>query len=318
MVGTRWEPMPSNPELSPVPLARPCEGPQPRLLSLGDLDRFPAMSTGTCRLSLQSSGYFNRDLLALGQRCGPQVAIILTSLIMFSPPGANAGETLVAVATNFANVMRLLERRFETGTTHLLTVTTGSTGKLYAQIAQGAPFDILLAADDKRPQQLEEQGYAVAGSRFTYAIGRLVLWSSDPGLIRQEGAATLRSGRYRSLAIANPALAPYGEAARQTLSALGLDHATVVRLVMGQNVGQTFSMVVTGNAELGFVALAQVLDRKEAGSQWLVPNELHQPIRQDAVRLARASHNRAAQAFMAFLRSAQARQIIARHGYIFD
>lgn len=230
----------------------------------------------------------------------------------------HAAETaLVAVAANFSDAMAQLEPAFEAESGHALTVTTGSTGKLYAQIVHGAPFDVLLAADRARPAKLEAEGHAVAGSRFTYAVGRLVLWSPDPARVAPGGIVALEEGAFRALAIANPDLAPYGQAARETLAALGLEDALRNRIVMGENVGQAFALVATGNAELGFVALSSLRHARtnRAGSRWDVPADLHAPIRQDAVLLVRARENPTARAFLKFLRSDAARATIARLGY---
>ncbi len=229
----------------------------------------------------------------------------------------SAGEALVAVASNFKEPLDRLETAFETGTDHRLIVVPGSTGKLYAQIVNGAPFDMLLAADRERPRLLEESGRAVAGSRFTYAVGRLVLWSADPHTVGADGAAILRQGAFRRLAIANPDLAPYGKAALQVLDALSLTERLRPKLVMGENIGQAFTLAATGNADLGFVALSQVqgLDRAKAGSSWEPSRTLYEPIRQDAVLLARASGNEAAHAFLDYLKSEAARTLIERSGY---
>lgn len=198
-----------------------------------------------------------------------------------------------------------------------MTVVAGSSGKLYAQIANGAPFDVFLSADQERPGRLEKEGLAVAGSRFTYATGRLTLWSAEPGRVGRDGAATLRRGEFRRLAIANPALAPYGAAAKQALEKLGLWDRFKDRIVMGETIGQAHAMVASGNAELGFVALSSVLSpRTETkGSRWDVPGDLHAPIRQDAVLLSRAAGNPAARGFLAFLRSEKARGLIESFGY---
>ena len=234
-------------------------------------------------------------------------------------PGARAAEALIAVAANFSEAIEELESRFEAGSAHRLRTAFGSTGRLYAQIVNGAPYDVLLAADREHPRRLEERGLGVAGSRFTYATGRLALWSADPRRA-QAGAGALASGGFRTIAISNPALAPYGAAAHQVLEALGLKERLRGRIVTGQNVGQTHAMVATRNAELGFVALSLVLARGggAAGSHWEVPAELHDPIRQDAVLLVRGAENPAARAFIDFLRGPEARALIARHGYRVD
>lgn len=230
---------------------------------------------------------------------------------------ARAAEALAAVATNFAEVMDALGPRFEAATGHRLRVSSGSTGKLYAQVRNGAPFDLFLAADQRRPELLETAGHAVSGSRFTYAIGRLTLWSADKDRIGADGAAVLRRDDFRHLAIANPKLAPYGLAAQQALTALDLWKPLQDRIVQGENIGQAFSLVATGNAELGFVALSAVLSprHKVTGSRWDVPVDLYEPIRQDAVLLSRGADNIAARAFLGFIQSAEARGIVARFGY---
>jgi len=245
------------------------------------------------------------------------LAILAAIIALTAPSAARADEATVAVAANFAEVIEELETMFEAATDHALTVTTGSTGKLYAQIKNGAPFDVLLAADQARPERLEAEGDAVPGSRFTYAIGRIVLWSLNPDAVAADGVETLEGGDFDNLAIANPDLAPYGLAAKQTLQHYGLWDALSGKIVMGQNIGQTFSMVATGNAPLGFVAKSYVLSPRndQPGSRWDVPTEAYEPIRQDAVMLKRAADNPAAQAFADFLRSDNARAVIERFGY---
>lgn len=243
---------------------------------------------------------------------------VLSLLLAFSLTGPAAGEkAVVAVAANFTEVAERLAKDFERESGHTLTFVAGSTGKLYAQIANGAPFDAFLSADQETPARLEKEGQAVAGSRFTYATGRLTLWSSEPGRVGSDGAATLKEGKFRRLAIANPELAPYGAAAKQALERLGLWERFRDRIVMGQTIGQAHTLVASGNAELGFVALSSVLSpRNETrGSRWDVPSGLHAPIRQDAVLLARAASNPAARGFLAFLRSAKAKTVIAGYGY---
>ena len=223
-----------------------------------------------------------------------------------------AEEALVAVAANFATAMEALSEAFERNGPHRLRVSTGATGTLYAQATHGAPYDILMAADHARPERLEAAGFAVPGSRRTYALGRLVLWSAHPRGVARGGIDTLRAGKFRKLAIANPELAPYGAAAREVLRALGLYEELRSRIVMGEHIGQAHALAATGNAELGFVALAQV---GADGSHWEVPGTLHAPIRQDLVLLRRGTDNAAAQAFLAFLQTPPALGIIAAHGY---
>jgi molybdate transport system substrate-binding protein len=235
-------------------------------------------------------------------------------------PAARAAEVTVAVAANFAEPVETLAKMFREKAGHSLSIVTGSTGKLYAQIINGAPFDVLLAADQERPERLAKEGQGEAGSVFTYAIGRLTLWSPDPAMIAKNGAATLRAGKFRFLALANPELAPYGVAAQQTLEKLGLWDELQPKLVRGENIGQTFQMVESGNAELGFVALSYVLSgrNQKPGSRWDVAFELYQPIRQDAILLGHGADNQAARAFLAFLKTPEAREVIERFGYGVD
>lgn len=230
---------------------------------------------------------------------------------------AVADHAVIAVAANFAEVTKALAGEFESDSGHDLDVVVGSTGMLYAQIRSGAPFDVLLAADQRRPARLEAQGRIVASSRFTYAIGRLALWSPDADRITDDGTRTLETGRFRKLAMANPDLAPYGLAAKQTLQHLGVYENIAPKIVLGANIGQTQVMVATGNAELGFVALSHLESRRnrQVGSRWVVPAEMHDPIRQDAVLLERAADNEAAIAFLDYLQSQHGWSIIERFGY---
>ena len=266
------------------------------------------------------SGYDFQPARRCARHRAGRVAGLLAAIVLLA--GAlrpvSAGEALVAVAANFAEALTEIEQRFEEATAHRLRVSSGATGALYAQIARGAPFDVLLAADQERPRRLESEGYAVAGSRFTYAMGRLALWSADPERVR--GREALSSDGFRALAVANPALAPYGAAAHQALVSLGLYEGLRPRIVEGQNVAQTFALVATGNAELGFVALSQVRSPRApgSGSRWEVPEDLYAPIRQDAVLLSRAAGNPAARDFLAYLRSGEARRLIAGRGYRVD
>lgn len=229
---------------------------------------------------------------------------------------AQAAEVKVAVAANFTVPMRQLAQAFEQETGHKAVLSFGATGSFQAQIRHGAPFQVLLAADDETPLKLEQEGLAVAGSRFTYATGRLVLWSRQPGLVDDKGDV-LRSGSFQRLALANPKLAPYGSAAIETLTRLGLLEALRPRLVQGDNIGQTYQFVATENAQLGFVALSQVQTegRIAQGSAWIVPASLHSPIRQDAVLLRAGQGNPAASALLAFLKGEQARAVIRGFGY---
>ena len=225
---------------------------------------------------------------------------------------AAADEIVVAVAANFAKPMAALVERFEAETAHRVRITTGSTGKHYAQIRNGAPFDAFFAADADRPRLLEDAGVGVPGSRFTYAIGRLALWSPRSEYVDAEGKI-LEDGGFRHLAIANPSLAPYGAAARDVLAAKGVLDALERKLVFGEDVGQTFGFVHSGAAELGFVAYAQlVADDGVGGSHWLVPAALHAPIEQQALLLVDSP---AARAFVEFVTGDAARAIIERFGY---
>ena len=230
----------------------------------------------------------------------------------FVQPAA-AEEIRIAVATNFSAAMQALVARFEETSEHTVLVSTGSTGAHYAQIRNGAPFAAFFAADDDRPKLLEEEGIARAGSRFRYAVGRLVLWSSRPGYV-DDGGAVLAAGDFRHLAIANPALAPYGAAAREVLQARRLWDALLPRIVQGQDIGQTFGFVYTGNAELGFVAYSQLMrpGRQTEGSYWLVPESLHSPIAQEAVLLRDSP---APREFVEFVKTPAAREIIRNYGY---
>ncbi|MEI7513987.1 MAG: molybdate ABC transporter substrate-binding protein [Betaproteobacteria bacterium] len=229
---------------------------------------------------------------------------------------ARAAEVSVAVATNFIAPMQKIAQAFEQETGHKALLSFGSTGNLYAQIRNGAPFQVLLAADNETPLKIEKERLGLAGSRFTYATGKLVLWSKQPGLVDDKGDI-LRSGTFERIAIANPKLAPYGAAAIETMAKLGLLQALTPRLVQGENIAQTYQFIATENAPLGFVALSQVLiDGKVAqGSAWAVPSELHAPIQQDAVLLATGKDNMAAKALMVFLRSDRAKMLIRSYGY---
>jgi molybdate transport system substrate-binding protein len=240
---------------------------------------------------------------------------IALALVM-SAGATTAGEVQLAVAANFAAPAKQLAERFAQKSGHKLAVSTGSTGKFYAQISNGAPFDLFLSADDVTPSRMEREKLAVPGSRFTYAIGKLVLWSPVAGIVDSQ-AEVLRKRAFRRLAIANPKLAPYGAAAQQTMERLGVWSVLQSKLVQGENIAQTFQFVASGNAELGFVALAQVLEGRAApsGSYWLVPPTLHAPLRQDAVLLARAESNAAARQFLDFLRDPAARELIRGFGY---
>lgn len=228
---------------------------------------------------------------------------------------AIADEVQVAVAANFTGPMQQIAPLFEKDTGHKAVLAFGATGKFYAQIANGAPFEVLLAADDETPARLEKEGLGVSGTRYTYAVGKLVLWSADPSLVDGKGEV-LKKGNFTHLALANPKTAPYGTAAIETMSALGVLPNLQARFVQGENIAQTQQFIVTGNAQLGFVALSQVIkDGKIAGSAWIVPDTLHQPIRQDAVMLTRGKDKPAATALLAYLKSDKGRAVIRSFGY---
>ena len=244
-------------------------------------------------------------------------SIILICLLHVFLVTASAEEVRVAVATNFQTTLKAIAADFERDTGHTTLVSSGSSGKFYAQIQHGAPFDVFFSADVERPKLLEEAGLAVSGSRFTYAIGRLTLWSSNANMLKHDGPTVLSNGQYTHVAIANPKTAPYGAAAEQTLRNLGLWNDVKERIVQGENIGQTFHFVFSENAQLGFVARAQAMDPKirQKGSRWDVPAGLHEPLRQQAVLLAHGQENAAAKAFLKYVQSAQARSIIEQFGY---
>lgn len=229
---------------------------------------------------------------------------------------AMAAEVSVAVAANFTAPMKQIAVEFEKSTGHKAVLAFGSSGKFFAQIKNGAPFQLFLSADDEKPAQLEKEGLTVAGSRFTYAVGTLVLWSPQPGLV-DAGGAVLGRGHFSKLAIANPKLAPYGTAALEVLTKAGLLANITPKLVQGENIAQTYQFVSSGNADLGFVALSQVMKdgRVTSGSAWIVPGKLHNPIRQDAVLLATGKENAAAKALLDYLKTDTARKIIRSYGY---
>ncbi|OGT19527.1 MAG: molybdate ABC transporter substrate-binding protein [Gallionellales bacterium RIFOXYB12_FULL_54_9] len=228
----------------------------------------------------------------------------------------HAGEVRVAVASNFAAPVERIAVLFQQQSGHTLKISPGASGKFYAQIASGAPFDVFLSADETNPQRLEREGLAVANASFVYALGRLVLWSAQPGLVDAKGAV-LGKGNFNKLAYADPKLAPYGLAARETLEKLGLWSSVQGKLVTGENITQTYQFAATSNAELGFVALSQVYKdgKVTEGSSWLVPSNLYSPIKQSAVQLSAAKDPAAAKAFLTFLKSKKAAEIIRSFGY---
>lgn len=257
-------------------------------------------------MSVLSSGVHRRVALA----CLVAAVGALSSL------AASAGEVQVAVAANFAGPFQKIAADFAAQTGHKAVVASGSTGKFYTQIQQGAPFEVLIAADDETPKKLVAEGLGVKGQSYTYAIGKLVLWSAKPGVVDDQGQV-LKAQKFEHLAIANPKVAPYGAAGVETLKALGLYEAIAPKIVQGDNIAQAQQFVATGNAELGFVALSQVAppDKPLVGSYWLVPPKYYTPILQDVVLLSKGAANPAATALMAYLRGDAAKAVIKSYGY---
>ncbi|MFV3380246.1 MULTISPECIES: molybdate ABC transporter substrate-binding protein [Pseudomonas] len=245
----------------------------------------------------------------------PHMAVsALASLITLN--SAWADEVQVAVAANFTAPIQAIAQDFEKDTGHTLVAAYGATGQFYAQIKNGAPFEVFLAADDSTPAKLEQEKAIVPGSRFTYAIGTLALWSAKPGYVDDKGEI-LKQNTFQHLAIANPKTAPYGLAATQVLDKLKLTEATQAKWVEGQNITQAYQFVSTGNAELGFVALSQIYKdgKVQSGSAWIVPAQLHEPIRQDAVILDKGKDNPAAKALVEYLKGPKAAAVIKSYGY---
>ena len=236
--------------------------------------------------------------------------------LFFVVGAVHAAEAQVAVAANFAEPIKAIAAVLEKSTGHTLKITVGATGRLYAQIKNGAPFDVLLAADAKTPAQLEADGLAQPGSRFTYASGKLVLWSADAAKVNGQGAV-LKGDGFRKLAIANPKTAPYGAASIEAIDKLGLSAVLTPKLVQGESIGQAYNFAYTGNAEIAFVAMSQVLEggRLKGGSMWVVPQNLYAPIRQDAVLLKSGAGNEAAKALMKLLQSPNIKDLIRSYGY---
>jgi molybdate transport system substrate-binding protein len=241
------------------------------------------------------------------------IAALSGALSLVLGGAAFAGETKVAVAANFTDAAKEIAAKFKARTGHDASLSFGSSGQFYTQISNGAPFEVFLSADVERPQKAEAEGLAVPGSRFTYATGRLVLWSKTPGLVDGKGAV-LKAGKFEKLSIADPKAAPYGQAAVETLTRLKLYDALKPKIVQGTSITQAFQYVQTGAAELGFVALSQVVG-EPGGSRWLVPAANHTPIDQQAVLLKTGEKNEAAKAFLAFLKGPEAKAIIKRYGY---
>lgn len=236
--------------------------------------------------------------------------------VLAAAPFARADDVAVAVAANFTAPMQQLAADFARQSGHKLQLSFGATGKFYAQIRNGAPFEVLLSADDTTPAKLENERLAVPGSRFTYAVGKLVLWSAKAGYVDEQGAV-LAKGEFKHLSIANPKLAPYGAAALEVLTRRQLLQAVQPKLVQAENIAQAYQFVASGNAELGFVALSQVFrdGRIAEGSGWIVPAAWHAPLRQEAVLLARGRGRPAAAALLDYLKSPPAKAVIRRYGY---
>ncbi len=244
------------------------------------------------------------------------LTLIILTCLSISPSQAHADNALVAVASNFTLTMKKLVTQFHEETPHTLRVSFASSGKFYAQIKNGAPFDLFLSADQLIPTKLLSEGYAVPNTQATYAIGKLALWSSDPNKVDPMGNI-LKSKTFNKLALANPKLAPYGFAAIETLEKLNLMESTKPLWIQGENIGQTYQFVRTGNADIGFVALSQIQNHQElsTGSMWEVPNDLYSPIKQDLIVLKHGENNAAVQAFLNYLALPKTQKLIQSYGY---
>lgn len=240
-------------------------------------------------------------------------AVVLFGL-MDSP--VHAGEVSVAVAANFSAPIERIGALFQQESGHTLKISLGSSGKFYSQIKEGAPFDVFLSADEKNPKLLEQEGLVVANTRFVYALGKLVLWSAQPGYVDDKGTV-LSKGSYNRIAYADPKLAPYGLAAQETLQKMNLWDKVQSKLVTGESIGQAYQFAASGNAELAFIALSQITrdGKVTEGSWWIVPANMYNPIRQSAVQLTAAKDKAAAQAFLTFLKSEKAKAVIRGFGY---
>ncbi len=239
----------------------------------------------------------------------------LAALAASLSASAKAGQTHVAVAANFTEPAKEIAALFKQKTGDEAVLSFGASGAFFTQITHDAPFEVFLSADEERPKAAVDQGFAVSGSRFTYAIGRLALWSGVVDVTN--GEAALKAGNFAKLAIANPVAAPYGAAAVETMKALGVYKALQSRIVQGDSVAQAFQFVDTRNAEVGFVALSQLFNIT-AGTRWEVPQSLYAPIRQDAVLLKRGAKDEAAIAFLKFLKGPEARAVIEKFGYAIE
>lgn len=241
-----------------------------------------------------------------------RLCAVVVTVLALAAQHAWAAQTNVAVAANFTDAAKEIAAAFKAKTGNEAVLSFGASGQFYTQLTQDAPFEVFLSADDERPKKTVAEGFGVAGSVFTYAVGKLVLWSKQPGLVK--GEATLTSAAFNKLSICNPVAAPYGAAAVETMKSLKLYDALQPKFVVGANITQAYQFVETGNAEIGFVALSQVV-HDESGSRWMVPQNLYSPIRQDAVLLKKGAGNAAATEFMSFLKGPEAKAIIERYGY---
>jgi molybdate transport system substrate-binding protein len=246
----------------------------------------------------------------------PLRSLAFITLVVAAHASAFAAEAQVAVAANFAEPIKAIAAVLQKTTGHTIKVTLGATGKLYAQIQNGAPFDVLLSADASTPEKLEKEGLGQPGSRFTYATGKLVLWSAKAGRVDDKGQV-LKAADLGKVSYANPKVAPYGAVTVQVIDKLGLTAALTPKLVQGESIGQTFTFVSTGNADVGFVAMSQVLEggKLKSGSMWVIPQNLYNPIRQDAVVMQKSASNEAAQALITLLKSPNIKDLIRSYGY---
>lgn len=254
------------------------------------------------------------SISSIAARIPHPLALLIVPVLGFSASTAYAEKVLVAVASNFTAPMNDIAHSFEAATGHDVTLSFGSSGKLFAQIRNGAPYHLFLSADQEKPLKLAQAGFSVPDTQFTYALGRLALWSAETDI---QPLKKLKAGDFTRLALANPRLAPYGEAAIRTLSSLDLEQTTRRKRVTGENINQTWQFVSTGNAQLGFVALSQVTSdgHVTSGSAWIIPPERHQTIRQDAILLPKGTDNAAARALLDYLQSDETANIIRRYGY---
>ncbi len=251
-------------------------------------------------------------------RSSPLKILNILNLLLTLSLSAHANNVLVAVASDFTRPMDEIISAFTKATGHHAEISYGSSGKAFAQIQHGAPYEVYLSASESYPVELEKTGYAVPNSRFVYALGKLVLWSAMPGFVDKQGNI-LKTGKFKHIALADPSHAPYGVKAEEVMKNLGVLEKLRPLFVMGENIAQTYQFVSTGNAELGFVSLAQVIDvnngKLSTGSGWVVPDNLHSPFRQTAVLLTKGSENPAALALMDFLKSPTALAIIKKYGF---